>query len=93
MRLQGLFCAALLLGLPAALHANATGGPYDLRRAGFSSGAGHSSGGPYELYGSLFRPDAHSAATGGIYRLTGGLLIEAQSTSPLPTSIFRNGFE
>lgn len=63
MRLQGLFCAALLLGLPAALHANATGGPYDLRRAGFSSGAGHSSGGPYELYGSLFRPDAHSCAT------------------------------
>lgn len=81
----------LALLLPRLLHADAAGGPYQLRRSGFSSGGGVSSAGPYALQSSLFRPDAHSAASGGSFRLTGGLRIEASGEIIAP--LFQNGFE
>lgn len=83
----------LMLALPAVLHAQASGGAYELRRAGLSSGAGRSIGGAFELQGSLFRFDAHAAATGGNYRLSGGLLVETSGGSPMPGYIFHNDFE
>ena len=92
MRPIAIIGLSLLLALPSLLHADATGGPYELRRTGFSSGAGRSTGGPYELQASMFRPDASTVVIGGNYRLTGGLLVEAgPGLSNL--TLFRDSFE
>jgi hypothetical protein len=87
--------AALLFALtspPPDAPKAATGGAFELRPAGITSGGGYSAGGAFELEGSVGQPDATNRLSGGAFTLTGGIRLERDEGS-LPGSIFRNGFE
>lgn len=59
-----------LLRLAPVAHAQ-SGGGYELKNGGFTTGAGTATNGAYRLAGA-FVPSASTVATNGIYSLTGG---------------------
>jgi hypothetical protein len=64
-----------------------TGGGYDLTWNTIDGGGGTSTGGGYQLSGTLGQPDAGATLSGGVYSLSGGfwggVLIGSQVFLPL----------
>jgi hypothetical protein len=81
---------SLLLLLGAALAQS--GGTFEIVRSTVDGGGGRSSGGDFELVGTIAQPDADPAiATGGTFTLRGGF--HTASGAPLADPIFADGFE
>ena len=66
---QGILVALLVLGLIVS----SSWGQYELSWYTIDGGGGRSSGGPYELLGTIGQPDA-AWSSGGDYELLGGFL-------------------
>jgi hypothetical protein len=58
------------------------GGGYNLSWNTIDGGGGQSTGGAYNLHGSIGQADASTALTGGSYALTGGFWISQPTTVP-----------
>ena len=58
-------------------------------------GGGTSSGGTFEIRGTIGQPDADplQPSTGGVYELTGGFWPGLAPATPQPDALFANGFE
>jgi len=77
---QGIVCAGLFVW-------NATAQSYSVDWYKVSGGGGTSSGGNYQLSGTIGQPDASGAMSGGNYSVTGGFwsLISVVQTPGAPT--------
>ena len=76
--------------LPVLCHAQS----YSIDWYKIAGGGGTSSGGPYQISGTIGQPDASTAMTGGNYSLTGGFwsLISVVQTLGAPTlSVIHSG--
>jgi hypothetical protein len=71
--------AAAILGI--GIVAAQTGGGYDLTWSTMDDGGGTSTGGVYQLIGTLGQPDAGAPLSGGVYSLSGGFWGDALPTS------------
>lgn len=91
-----LVAAVLVFGVDhvaVAADAPAVGAPdLTVARHVIASGGGESSGGQFEITGTIGQPDADplQPSTGGTFAITGGFW---PAVGPLPNVIFRNGFE
>jgi hypothetical protein len=90
-------CAAgAVLGLALAatvpLHAQ-SGGIYTLTRSTIDAGGGRSTGGVYDLHGTIGQHDASAPLAGGNLVLQPGFWASTTPAVPPPPLIFRNGFE
>lgn len=65
--------------LGAGVVAAQTGGGYDLTWSTIEGGGGRSTGGGYQLIGTLGQPDAGTTLSGGGYALSGGFWSGATS--------------
>ena len=80
-----MFAAAALAGLEAP-------GGYDLSWNTVDGGGGTSSGGAYELSGTIGQPDAGTTMTGGAFTLAGGFWPGAgPAVNPCPADIAPSG--
>ncbi|MEM1081824.1 MAG: hypothetical protein AAGH65_09615 [Pseudomonadota bacterium] len=81
---SALLLAATLLGAQS-------GGDFEVVRSTLDGGGGPSSGGPYELSGTIAQPEADpNMASGGIFSLRGGFYLDGLVDETL---IFKDGFE
>jgi hypothetical protein len=71
--------AAAILGIGIVVAQ--TGGGYDLTWSTIDDGGGGSTGGVYQLTGTLGQPDAGAPLSGGVYSLSGGFWGDAPPTS------------
>ena len=83
------------LGLAVLLAATSlgaqSGGDFDIVRSTLDAGGGFSSGGPYELAGTIAQPEADpNVASGGDFSVRGGFYLDGLFDENL---IFRDGFE
>lgn len=79
-------CAGLTVAFSSGIAVAQTGGDYDLTWSTIDGGGEtFSTGGDYELGGTIGQPDA-GAMTGGDYALTGGFWFGMPETTP-PASI------
>lgn len=96
-----ILCAALFLWLPELSFAGTgfnpgdtvapVGGSYEMSREVIAAGGQRSSGGNYQLIGTVAQAHAGALpAIGASYRLNGGFHVPAL---PLAEGLFRNGFE
>lgn len=79
-----------------ATQANVTdGGGLGLRRQVIGSGGGTSSGGAFDISGTIGQADAEplQPSTGGTYAVTGGFWPGIDAAAPVGDSIFADGFE
>ena len=97
MTLQRTLLTAVLVGAFALAqaapptHAPPSGGTYVLTKQVIAAGGNRSSGGSYQLVGTLGQNTAGRANAGG-YQLQIGFH-GAASNAPLPDALFRSGFE
>lgn len=81
-------CMMLLMFAAAALAGLEAPGGYDLSWNTIDGGGGASSGGAYELGGTIGQPDAGVAMTGGAYSVVGGFWPAAgPAVNPCPSDI------
>ena len=71
------------------------GGDYRIDRYTIDGGGGVSSGGTFEIQGTIGQPDADplQPSTGGVYEITGGFWPGLAPATPQPDALFANGFE
>lgn len=68
------------------------GGDFEIVRSTIDGGGGHSSGGAFELIGTIAQPEADpNIATGGDFSVRGGFY--QADIVERPDLIFRDGFE
>ena len=86
--------AVAAAGVSLALHAQ-SGGIYTITRHTIDVGGGRSTGGVYELHGTIDQVDAHAPLNGGSLRLQPGFWAAGGTDGQpqAPSLIFRNGFE
>ncbi len=74
MNCASINCARLLViaGLPLAAAAGAHAQPFEIESQTIDGGGGSSSGGAFELSGTIGQHDAGQTMTGGAFELTGG---------------------
>jgi hypothetical protein len=82
----------VLLAVVVPLHAQ-SGGIYTLTRSSIDAGGGRSTGGVYTLDGTIGQHDASAPLVGGNLVLQPGFWASTVPSTPLPSLIFRNGFE
>lgn len=86
-------------GASASALPDTPGGPagevYAVDRYTIDGGGGSSSGGNYEIQGTLGQPDADplQPSTGGTFEITGGFWPGLSPAAPQPDALFANGFE
>lgn len=69
-----------------------SGGAFEITRSTVDAGGGASSGGDFDLIGTIAQPDADPAiASGGTFSLRGGF--HAAAAPPLGDDVFKDGFE
>lgn len=93
------FASAAVAG--AAPTASATtidagqGTTYSVDRHTVDGGGGTSSGGTFEIRGTIGQPDADplQPSAGGVYEITGGFWPGLAPAPPRPDALFANGFE
>ncbi len=73
-----------------ALCAAGLAGAQSLTRSTIDAGGGRSSGGAYQLEGTIGQADAQSSS-GGTFRLRGGFWVPTQA--PQGEALFADGFE
>ncbi|MDJ0655028.1 MAG: hypothetical protein QNJ40_12780 [Xanthomonadales bacterium] len=79
---------ALPLVIAFAVLAQSSGGDFEITRATIDAGGGTSSGGSFELTGTVAQPDAHpQQSAGGEFVLAGGFWANATDL------LFQDGFE
>lgn len=80
---------------PAAVAAAPQGDPYAIDRYTIDGGGGTSSGGTYQLDGTIGQPDADplQPSSGGIYEISGGFWPGLAPAAPRPDAVFADGFE
>lgn len=73
----------------------AQGDAYAIDRHTVDAGGGTSSGGAFEIQGSIGQPDADplQPSTGGVFDVTGGFWPGLAPAPPQPDALFANGFE
>jgi len=77
--------------LVATTLAAQSGGDFEIVRSTLDGGGGPSSGGPYELTGTIAQPEADpNVASGGNFSLRGGFYLDGLVDEDL---IFKDGFE
>ena len=82
----------MLLALSAGSVGAQSGGTFEITRSTVDAGGGQSSGGDFELVGTIAQPDADPAiASGGTFTLRGGFHVAAGP--PLGDAVFKDGFE
>ena len=71
------------------------GEPYAIDRYTIEGGGGTSSGGTFEIQGTIGQPDADplQPSTGGAFEITGGFWPGLAPATPQPDALFANGFE
>lgn len=71
------------------------GDSYAIDRYTIDGGGGASSGGTFEIEGTIGQPDADplQPSTGGVLELTGGFWPGLAPAAPQPDALFANGFE
>ena len=89
LRLRATLSALLLLITTAVLAENYNGPVYDLSWHSIDGGGGFSSGGGYELTGTIGQHDA-GEMIGGVYTLQGGFMA-APVTNPCPADSDSSG--
>lgn len=67
----------------------ATGGGFSLDRSVLAAGGGLSTGGDFEIQGTLGQSEAGEAAAGGPFSITGGFWVEAR----IADLLFSDDFE
>lgn len=84
-------CCGLVVSMPD----EKGGAPYAIDRYTIDGGGGRSSGGSYELQGTIGQPDADplQPSTGGAFEITGGFWPGLAPATPQPDALFANGFE
>lgn len=82
---------ALAQAPPATLQ----GGDYRVDQYTVDGGGGTSSGGAFEIRGTIGQPDADplQPSTGGVFEITGGFWPGLAPATPQPDALFANGFE
>ena len=82
-------------GPEATTGAAAQGDAYTVDRHTVDGGGGTSSGGNFEIQGTIGQPDADplQPSTGGGFEVTGGFWPGLAPASPQPDPLFANGFE
>ena len=89
--LIGSMLIAVLLGSGA--FAQSSGGDFEITRHTIDNGGGRSTGGDFELNGTIGQPDASvQTASGGNFQLTGGFWANGVVTPP-GELLFSDGFE
>ena len=85
---QGFGLALLLVATSLAAQ---SGGDFEIVRSTLDGGGGSSTGGPYELTGTIAQPEADpNVASGGNFSLRGGFYLDGLVDEVL---IFKDGFE
>lgn len=86
--------SAFANALPGTL-GGPSGDAYTVDRYTIDGGGGTSSGGIYEIQGTLGQPDADplQPSMGGTFELTGGFWPGLSTAAPQPDALFGNGFE
>ena len=71
------------------------GTTYSVDRHTVDGGGGTSSGGNFEIQGTIGQPDADplQPSTGGVFEITGGFWPGLAPAPPRPDALFANGFE
>ena len=71
------------------------GGDYRIDSYTVDGGGGTSSGGIFEIQGTIGQPDADplQPSTGGVFEITGGFWPGLAPATPQPDALFANGFE
>lgn len=91
MRTSAWLWLALLLAV-TPLYAQ-FGGDFEIVRSTLDGGGGHSSGGTFDLIGTIAQPEADpNIASGGDFSVRGGFH-QADIDEKRPDLIFRDGFE
>ena len=72
--------------------AQLTGGPFEIPKSTIDGGGGRSTGGSFELTGTIGQPDAGQSLTGGNFRLSGGFWPGGERATE-DDLIFSDGFE
>ena len=72
--------------------AQSSGGSFRIEPQRIGNGGGLSSGGDFEVRGTIAQPEASPVVSGGAFELTGGFHRRAEN-APLPAAIFADGFE
>lgn len=72
-----------------------SGDPYAIDHYTIDGGGGTSSGGTFEIQGTIGQPDADplQPSTGGDFEITGGFWPGVAPATPQPDALFANGFE
>lgn len=80
---------------PAPTADSPSGGSYTIDVWTVDGGGSTSSGGAYEIGGTIGQPDADplQPTSGGAYELTGGFWPSLAPAGPRPDAVFANGFE
>ena len=71
------------------------GGDYRIDSYTVDGGGGTSSGGIFEIQGTIGQPDADplQPSTGGVFEITGGFWPGLAPATPQPDALFAHGFE
>lgn len=84
-------CLTSALALTGAALAQSSGGIYTMNLSAIAGGGGYSSGGVFELDGTVGQPGASNAQVGGVFAITAGF--HQSATGATADDVFRNGFE
>ncbi len=83
---------SIILIYSASMATAQSGGTFEIKRSTIDNGGGQSTGGSFELTGTIGQADASQAMTGGAFSLSGGFWSPSDS-QPQADPIFSDGFE